>query len=368
MVRAEVGKKHKMGQLTVPDSAKKARTGSGQAPAIVPADTGPIPESQADGQSSGVLLPAPPPGFIPPAGGLPRPAAPTALAPETAGMKAEPVLPQHAGNMSSRGSQPVPLPPGTRPQHRWAETAASDGQRTVQGPPQASAPSPVQPGILPHSSVSAAKHHAQQSHSGSFMAGLRADLGATMPMRERLPVPQQLPASLAALPAYPKPAVADLPVYCRPALPLQTQQQAQMRFLPPPQLPGYRRSSIGALPPGAVFMPGVSGAPQSLVPRRRVVASQQQFEAQHVKPVPLTYQAAAPQPQHAQQAANTAPSGALTGSGPPKSNQVRLPGSHAQVAAIRDADGFSPRFQQSSVKMCQQWARTCEVAERTQDG
>ena len=363
MVHAEVGKKHKMGQLTVSDSVmKKARRGGGQAPAIVPADAGPLPRSQPDGQASGLFLPAPPPGFIRPASG--GPAAPPTVAAEAAGLRAEPMLPHRAGGVQKSGSQQVPLRPGMQPQHAWAATAASNGKRSAQDLKQASAPLPV-----PHSSVSAAKQEAQPRHNGSFMAGLRADLGSSMPLGERPPLAKQLPTSLAALPAYCKPATPHLPACCRPAVPSQTQQRQQMQRLLP-QLPGKGQPSVGALPAGAVAMPVVSGAPHDVVPHRQVHASQQQqpCEAQHVKPVPNPQQAAATQPQHGQQAASTTSSGALTVSGQPSRNIVRLPGSHAQVAAIREADGFSPRFQQSSIKMGRHWARTCNVAERTQEG
>ncbi len=339
--------------------------GGGQAPAIVPADTGPLPESQADGQSDGFFLPAPPPAFSAPAGSMPRPAAPPAVASEAAGPKAEPVPPQHAGSARSRGSQPVPLPTDTQPQHIWAAKAVSGCQRTEHGRPQASAPSPVQRGIPPHRSVSAAKHEAQQSHSGSFMAGLRADLGSSRPMRERLPLPQQLPASLAALPAYGKPAVADLPVCFWRAVPSRMQQPAQMHLMPPPQLPGYQHASIGVLPPGSVVMPGVMEVPHNPSQPWQMAASQPYQAAYDIEAAHSLQQAAATRPQHGRRAASAAPSGASV---QPGRNIVRLPGSHAQVAAIRNADGFSPSFQQSSVKACRQWARTCEAVERTQEG
>ena len=340
-----------MGQLTVPSGAKKARIGGdSQAPAIVPADTGPLPGSQTDGRASGFFLPAPPPGLSAHAGGLSCPAAPPVVAPEAAGLKAEPAPSQHAGSVRSRGSQPVPLPPATQPQHTWAAKVVCGGQRTEQGRPQASAPLPIQRGIPPHGSVSAAKHDAQQGHSGSFMAGLRADLGASRPMRERLPVSQQLPASVAALPAYGKPAVADLPTYHWRAVPSQAQQPAQMNYVPPlPQLSAYRHSDIGALPPGAVLLPGVLEVPRNPSQHRQMGASQPHQAAYDIEAAHRLQQAAATRSQHGRRAASTAPSGASV---QPGRNIVRLPGSHAQVAAIRDANGFLPRLQQSRVKAC----------------
>ena len=359
-----------MGQLTAPDSAKKARRGGGQAPAINPADTGPLPTSQSDRQSSGLFLPAPPPGFIPPAGGMPHPAAPPAFAGRAAGVKAEPVLQQHAGSDRRSKSQPVPAHNGisTQSQHTRAAEAASSGQRAVQGPAQGYAPSAAQPSVPPHRSVSPAHQDAQPGHCGSFMAGLRADLGSSMPLCERPPLPRQLPASLAAFPAYRKPAAADLPAYCGPAVRQQTQQQHTMQLSQPAQLPGNRHCSMGALPAGAVVMLEVSEAPHNAVPHRQVVASQQQYEAQHVEFVPTTQQEAAAQPQQGQPASNVMSNGAPTVSGQPHRTAVWLPGSHAQVAAIRDAGGLVPTFQESSIHDWRRWAHMCKAGERTQEG